>query len=61
MHDKPFDSDYLSIFQLDTILKTYGYQRGDLIYYKLSDVSLENGLLQLKTIVIKLGPDISLV
>jgi hypothetical protein len=26
-----------------------GYQRGDLIYYKLTDMSLDNGLVPLKT------------
>ena len=31
------------------ILKRYGYQRGDLIYYKLTDMSLNDGLVQLKT------------
>ncbi len=30
-------------------MKTYGYQRGDLIYYKLTDMSLNDGLVQLKT------------
>uniref|UniRef100_A0A2N9GEU7 SWIM-type domain-containing protein n=1 Tax=Fagus sylvatica TaxID=28930 RepID=A0A2N9GEU7_FAGSY len=43
-HDEPFDSDCLSIFELESILGNYGYQHGDLIYYKLADMSLENGL-----------------
>jgi hypothetical protein len=49
VHDEPFDSDCLSIFELESILGKYGYQRGDLIYYKLTDMSLDNGLVQLKT------------
>ena len=44
VHDEPFDSDCLSIFELESILKKYGYQCGDLIYYKWSDMSLDNGL-----------------
>jgi hypothetical protein len=48
-HDEPFDSDCLSIFELESILERYGYQRGDLIYYKLTDMSLDNGLVLLKT------------
>jgi hypothetical protein len=48
-HDEPFDSDCLSIFELESILEKYGYQRGDLIYYKLTDMSLDNGLVLLKT------------
>ena len=49
VHDKPFDSDCLSIFELESILGKYEYQRGDLIYYKLTDMSLDNGLVQVKT------------
>ena len=49
VHNEPFDSDYLSIFQLESILGKYEYQRGDLIYYKLIDISLDNDLVQLKT------------
>ena len=49
VHDEPFDSDCLSIFELESILGKYGYQRGDLIYYKLTDMSFDNGLIQLKT------------
>ena len=49
VHDKPFDSDCLSIFELESILERYEYQRGDLIYYKLTDMSLDNGLVLLKT------------
>uniref|UniRef100_A0A2N9HPZ0 Uncharacterized protein n=1 Tax=Fagus sylvatica TaxID=28930 RepID=A0A2N9HPZ0_FAGSY len=49
VHDEPFDSDCLSIFELESILGKYGYQRGDLIYYKLTDMSLDNGLVLLKT------------
>uniref|UniRef100_A0A2N9ILE3 SWIM-type domain-containing protein n=1 Tax=Fagus sylvatica TaxID=28930 RepID=A0A2N9ILE3_FAGSY len=48
-HDEPFDSDCLSIFELESILGKYGYQHGDLIYYKLTDMSLNNGLVLLKT------------
>uniref|UniRef100_A0A2N9EY34 SWIM-type domain-containing protein n=1 Tax=Fagus sylvatica TaxID=28930 RepID=A0A2N9EY34_FAGSY len=48
-YDEPFDSDCLSIFELESILGKYGYQRGDLIYYKLTDMSLDNGLVLLKT------------
>ena len=48
-HDEPFDSDCLSIFQLESILGKYRYQRGDLIYYKLADMSLDTGLVLLKT------------
>jgi hypothetical protein len=39
----------LSIFELESILGKYGYQRGDFIYYKLVDMSLDNGLVQVKT------------
>ena len=49
VHDEPFDNDCLSIFGLESILGKYGYQRGDLIYYKLIYMSLDNGLVQLKT------------
>ena len=49
VHDEPFDSDCLSFFELESILGKYGYQRGDLIYYKLTDMSLNNGLVLLKT------------
>jgi hypothetical protein len=48
VHDELFDSDCLSIFELESILKIYEYQREDLIYYKLIDMSLDNGLVQLK-------------
>uniref|UniRef100_A0A2N9EU15 CCHC-type domain-containing protein n=1 Tax=Fagus sylvatica TaxID=28930 RepID=A0A2N9EU15_FAGSY len=48
-HDEPFDSDCLSIFELESILGNYGYQHGDFIYYKLADMSLENGLVLVKT------------
>jgi hypothetical protein len=48
-HNEPFDSDCLYIFELESILGKYGYQRGDLIYYKLADMSLDNGLVLLKT------------
>ena len=49
VHDESFDSDCLSIFELESILGKYGYQRGDLIYYKFADMSLDNGLVLLKT------------
>ena len=39
----------MSIFELESILGKYGYQRGDFIYYKLVDMSLDNGLVQVKT------------
>ena len=48
VHDELFDSDCLSIFELESILKIYEYQRKDLIHYKLIDMSLDNGLVQLK-------------
>ena len=48
-HDEPFDSDCLSIFELESILGKYGYQRGDLIFFKLIHMSLDNGLVLLKT------------
>ena len=47
-HDEPFDSDYLSIFELESILGKYRYQHGDLIYYKLIEMSLDNGVVLLK-------------
>ena len=46
MHDEPFDSNCLSIFELESILGKYGYQRRDLVYYKLTNMSLDNGLVQ---------------
>ncbi len=49
VHDEPFDSDCLSIFELESILRKYGYQCEDLIYYKLTEMSLDNGLVQVKT------------
>jgi hypothetical protein len=49
VHDEPFDSDCLSIFELESILGKYEYQRGNLIYYKLIEMSLDNGLVQVKT------------
>ena len=41
MHDEHFDSDYLSIFELEPIVRKYGYQHGDFIYYKFIDMSLD--------------------
>jgi hypothetical protein len=36
--------DELSFFEVETVIKCYGYSLGDLIYYKIPNKSLDKGL-----------------
>ncbi|KAB1228152.1 hypothetical protein CJ030_MR2G000728 [Morella rubra] len=43
MYNEPYDSNCLSFFELEDIVKPFGYKLGDLIYYKQPGKSLDNG------------------
>ncbi|KAB1206956.1 hypothetical protein CJ030_MR7G008128 [Morella rubra] len=44
VYDEPYEPDCLSFIEVETIVKTYGYKVGDLIYYKEPRKSLDEGL-----------------
>lgn len=44
VYDEPYDSDCLSFIEVETIVKPYGYNVGDLVYYKEPEKSLNEGL-----------------
>lgn len=44
IYDEPYDPDSLYLFQMEIIIKPYGYNSGDLIYYKEPGKSLHEGL-----------------
>ncbi|XP_062164888.1 uncharacterized protein LOC133871456 [Alnus glutinosa] len=39
-----YDKDELSFFDVETVVKCYGYSPGDLIYYRIPNKSLDEGL-----------------
>jgi len=39
-----YDKDELSFFEVETVVKCYGYSPGDLIYYRIPNKSLDEGL-----------------
>lgn len=43
MYNEPYDSNCLSFFEMEDIVKPFGYKLGDLIYYKHPGKSLDNG------------------
>jgi hypothetical protein len=45
--DETYDLDCLSFIEIERIVKKYGYQPGDLIYYLQPDKSLDDGLVLL--------------
>jgi hypothetical protein len=47
VYDDTYDLDYLSFIKIETIVKKFGYQPGDLIYYLQPSKSLDDGLVLL--------------
>ncbi|KAB1205801.1 Ubiquitin-conjugating enzyme E2 variant 1A [Morella rubra] len=43
VYDEAYDVDCLSFFELEDIVKAYGYKPGDLIYYKQPGKTLDDG------------------
>ena len=52
-HGEGYDRDCMSFIQVQSILKSYGYKRRDLVYYKQVGMNLDEGLVQ-----IKIDPDV---
>ncbi|KAB1209264.1 hypothetical protein CJ030_MR6G007216 [Morella rubra] len=44
VYDEPYDRDYFSFFEMEAIVRPYGYNTGDLLYYKEPGKSLVEGL-----------------
>jgi hypothetical protein len=44
MYDEKFDEDKLSFFEIEGIVKKYGYKSGDLVYYVHPSCSIQSGL-----------------
>ncbi|KAB1202479.1 hypothetical protein CJ030_MR8G006230 [Morella rubra] len=44
VHGEPYDPYCLSFFEVEDIVKNYGYKSGDLSYYKESSIDLVDGL-----------------
>lgn len=44
VYDEPYDSNCLSFIEVETIVKLYGYNVGDMVYYKEPEKSLNEGL-----------------
>jgi hypothetical protein len=44
VYKKKYDADKLSFFEVERIVKTYGYKPGDLMYYLVPSSSLQSGL-----------------
>jgi hypothetical protein len=40
----PYDGNKLKFFDIEEVCSTYGYRSGDLLYYSLPGLSLEQGL-----------------
>ncbi|KAL0003830.1 hypothetical protein SO802_011391 [Lithocarpus litseifolius] len=49
IHSEGYDRDCMSFIEVESILKSYGYKRGDLVYYKQVGMNLDEGLVQIKT------------
>ena len=49
IHGEGYDRDCMSFIEVESILKSYGYKRGDLVYYKQVGMNLDEGLVQIKT------------
>ena len=49
IHVEGYDKDCMSFIEVESILKSYGYKRGDLVYYKQVGMNLDEGLVQIKT------------
>ncbi|KAL4614002.1 hypothetical protein ACB092_07G023600 [Castanea dentata] len=48
IHGEGYDRDCMSFIEVESILKSYGYKRGDLVYYKQVGMNLDEGLVQIK-------------
>jgi hypothetical protein len=44
LFDEPYDLDCLSFIEIEMIVRKFGYQPGDLIYYREPDKELDDGL-----------------
>jgi hypothetical protein len=44
VYDQTVDPEQLTFFQLENIMKNYGYKHGDLLYFKIPEKSLAEGL-----------------
>jgi hypothetical protein len=44
VYKEKYDVDKLSFFEVERIVKTYGYKPGDLVYYLVPGSSLQSGL-----------------
>ena len=44
IHGEGYDRDCMSFIEVESILKSYGYKRGDLVYYKQVVMNLDEGL-----------------
>ncbi|KAB1203820.1 hypothetical protein CJ030_MR8G005086 [Morella rubra] len=44
VYDEPYDLDCLSFFELEAIVKPFGYKAGDLVYYKQPTKNLDERL-----------------
>jgi hypothetical protein len=47
LYDESYDLDHLSFFEIETIVKKFGYQVGDLVYYREPGKELDDGLVLL--------------
>nr|POF18189.1 hypothetical protein CFP56_50724 [Quercus suber] len=49
IHGEGYGRDCMSFIEVESILKSYGYKREDLVYYKQVGMNLDEGLVQIKT------------
>jgi hypothetical protein len=47
LYEESYDLDCLSFFEIETVVRKFGYQPGDLIYYREPDRNLDDGLVLL--------------
>jgi hypothetical protein len=47
LYEEPYDLDRLSFFEIETVIKKFGYHPGDLVYYCEAGKELEDGLVLL--------------
>lgn len=45
MYEETYDLDYLSFLEVETVVKKFGYQPSDLIYYHEPSKELDDGLI----------------
>jgi hypothetical protein len=50
LYEESYNLDCLSFFEIETVARKFGYQSGDLVYYRIPERELDDGLVLLTSV-----------